>query len=114
MKSTPTDFQRIQLPKAVLFTGALISVLWSIYFSLVTILIPYQIEYREGTAQVLTGFFLRAENPFVLESQPLAMNNYGLGYNLVVLPFAALFGNTLLVHRSVTFVFVLLIILFRN
>lgn len=108
MKPTHADFKKIQLATTLLLAGAFLSIAWSIYFSLVTISIPYQIEYREGTAQVLTGFFLRWENPFVLESQPLAMNNYGLGYNLIVLPFAALLGNTLLVHRSVTFVFVLL------
>jgi hypothetical protein len=51
---------------------------------------------------------LSRNNPFIFENQPLAMNNYGLGYNLIVMPFALLFGNTLLVHRTVTFVFVLL------
>lgn len=108
MKSISANFRKIQLPSAILFIGTVISIAWSIYFSLVTISIPYQIEYREGTAQVLTGFFLKRQNPFILENQPLAMNNYGLGYNLIVLPFAAVFGNTLSVHRSVTFGFVLL------
>ncbi len=36
------------------------------------------------------------------------MNNYGFVYSLFVLPFAALFGNTLLVHRIVTFFFIIL------
>src|SRR5215211_6741226 len=92
----------------LLFGGALISIGWSVYFAVVTISIPYQIEFREGAAQVMTSFLLSRNNPFILENQPLAMNNYGLGYNLIVLPFAFLFGNTLLVHRSVTFIFVLL------
>lgn len=92
----------------ILFCGALLSVLWSVYFSCVMISIPYQIEMREGTAQVLTGFLLRGENPFILESQPLTLNQYGFGYNLAVLPLAALFGNTLFIHRLVTFVFILL------
>src|SRR6266496_3588052 len=83
------------------------SILWSIYFAVVTISIPYPIELREGASQVMTRFFLSGSNPFVLQNQPLAMNNYGLGYNLVVAPFAALLGNTLLVHRSVTFGFIL-------
>jgi hypothetical protein len=91
----------------LLFWGAFASLLWSIYFAAVTISIPYQIEFREGAAQVMTAFLLNRSNPFTLENQPLAMNNYGLGYNLVVLPFAAVFGNTLIVHRSVTFVFIL-------
>ncbi len=92
----------------LLSLGALASILWAVYFAIVTISIPYQIEFREGAAQVITGFLLRRNNPFIIENQPLAMNNYGLGYYMVVAPFAALFGNTLLVHRSVTFVFILL------
>ena len=96
------------ISRGLLFFAAFASILWSVYFALVTISMPYQIELREGTAQVMTEFLLDRNNPFQLENQPLAMNNYGLGYNLVVSPFAALFGNTLLVHRSVTFVFVLL------
>jgi hypothetical protein len=94
--------------KILLALGASVSILWSTYFALVTISIPYQIEFREGAAQVMTGFLLNRNNPFDFEAQPLTMNNYGLGYNVVVAPFATLFGNTLLVHRSVTFVFVLL------
>lgn len=97
-----------QTLESLLFAGALASILWSVYFSVITISIPYQIEFREGTAQVLTGFFLRGENPFILDSQPLAMNNYGIGYNLVVYPFVGVFGNTLMVHRSMTFLFVVL------
>lgn len=96
------------LSEVLLFAGIFASLLWSVYFSFVTLLIPYQIELHEGTAQVQTWFFLRGENPFVLENQPLGMNNYGMGYSLAVLPFAALFGNTLLVHRSVTFGFIVL------
>src|SRR5688572_20043628 len=92
----------------LLFWGALASILWSIFFAIVTISIPYPIELREGAAQVMTGFLLSRNNPFVLENQPLAMNNYGLGYNMVVAPFAVLFGNTLSVHRSITFTFILL------
>jgi hypothetical protein len=94
--------------KTLLFLGAFVSILWSIYFAVVTISIPYQIEFREGAAQVMTEFLLNRRNPFILETQPLTMNNYGVGYNLVVAPFAALFGNTLPVHRSVTFAFILL------
>jgi hypothetical protein len=104
--SSPSNRERLFL-KHLLFWGACASILWSVYFAAITISIPYQIELREGAAQVMTGFLLSRSNPFVLENQPLAMNNYGLAYNLVVAPFAALFGNTLSVHRSVTFVFVL-------
>ena len=92
---------------ALLSLGACLSILWSVYFAMTTISTPYQIELREGTAQVMTGFLLAQSNPFILENQPLAMNNYGLGYNLAVWPFALLLGNTLFVHRLVTFIFIL-------
>jgi hypothetical protein len=36
------------------------------------------------------------------------MNIYGIGYGLAVLPLAAVFGNMLLVHRVVTFIFIVL------
>jgi len=92
----------------LLFIGAFASITWSVYFSIITIFLPYQIEFREGAALVLTKILLNGGNPFTIEYQPLAMNNYGLGYNLTVLPFAMLFGNTLIVHRSVSFIFILL------
>lgn len=94
--------------RIILFVGALASIAWSVYFSMVTITMHYQIELREGTALVLTRILLNGENPFSFENQPLAMTNYGLGYNLAVLPFAALFGNSLFIHRAITFVFILL------
>lgn len=89
----------------LLFVGASLSILWSFHFSRVTISMPYQFEFREGAAQVLTSFLLNGENPYDFINQPLGLNNYGLGYNVVVLPFAALFGNTLRVHRMVSVLF---------
>lgn len=94
--------------RILLFIGAIGSMMWSVYFSVVTIFIPYQIEFREGTALVLSKILMGGGNPFSFENQPLGMNNYGLGYNLAVLPFAMLLGNTLVVHRTVTFSFILL------
>ena len=94
--------------RVLLLLGAAGSILWSVYFSVTTIFIPHQIEFREGTALVLTKILMGGGNPFSFENQPLGMTNYGIGYNLVVLPFAVLLGNTLVVHRAVTFVFVLL------
>jgi hypothetical protein len=76
---------------------------WFFYFSISTVLMPFPIEYREGVAQVMTQILLKGGNPFSLEYHPLAMNNYGIGYYLVVFPFARLFGNTLPIHRAVSF-----------
>jgi hypothetical protein len=100
-------FNKWNLSEVLLFTGISIAILWSVYYAFVTISVPYQIEYHEGVNQVQTSLFLRRANPFTLENQPLGMTNYGMGYGLAVLPFAAVFGNTLLVHRSVTFGFII-------
>ncbi len=97
----------IKILRHFFFGSLLILLVWFLYFALSTILMPYQIEYREGAAQVMTQILLAGGNPFSLEHQPLGMNNYGIGYNLFVLPFAKLFGNTLLVHRSISFCFLL-------
>jgi hypothetical protein len=99
-------FQK-HISKHLLFWAACLSVLWSVYFAVSTISMPYPIEFREGAAQVMTQYILNRTNPFTLENQPQAMNNYGSGYNLVVAPFAVLFGNTLSTHRAVTFAFIL-------
>lgn len=106
IKSSMPDLSRLSF--LLLLIGALASILWSMAFSIVTITIPYQIELREGAAQVVTRLLLSRENPYTFEHQPLAMNIYGLGYNLAVLPFAAWFGNSLAVHRSMTFAFIVL------
>lgn len=82
--------------------------LWTIYFACVTISIPYPLEYRESASQVMTQYLLEGRNPYGLENQPMAMDSYGIVYSLLVLPLAALFGNTLLIHRVVTLVFQLL------
>ncbi len=108
MKPASMISKKIQLPEILLFAGVFAAILWAVYFSLVTISMPYQIELREGATQVMTEILLKGGNPFVYDNQPLAMNNYGIGYNLAVLPFAALFGNTLIAHRVVTFLFIVL------
>jgi hypothetical protein len=91
----------------VFWSCILIIIFWLVYFAIITIMMPYQIEYREGAAQVMTQILLKGENPFSSQNQPLALNNYGVAYNFIVLPLAALFGNTLLVHRIVTFLFII-------
>lgn len=78
---------------------------WLLYFAAMTVLTPHPIEYREGAAQVLTQLLLAGRNPFTPENQPLGMTNYGIVFSLAVWPLAALFGNTLLVHRLIAVLF---------
>ncbi len=112
---SPTDPANTHAMKTIrcfLWAGIMMVLLWFLYFSLSTIAIPYQIEYREGASQVMTQIFLAGGNPFSLENQPLGMNNYGIGYNLVAIPFAKLFGNTLMVYRGISLFFLLGSLLF--
>jgi len=106
--SKPADTRAVRSVQILFTGGVLLFICWFIYFAFFTATLPYQIEYREGAAQVLTHILLQGGNPFSIENQPLGMNNYGIAYNLFVLPLAAAFGNTLFVHRAVTFVFLLL------
>ena len=87
----------------VLLAGA-----WLLYFSLATMVMPHQIEYREGAAQVVTELLLEGRNPFAVENQPLGMTNYGILFSLTAWPLALVFGNTLILHRAITIAFLLL------
>ncbi len=66
------------------------------------------VEFREGANVLLTDYILHGKNPFLLMNQPLMNTNKGAFYNLVVLPFAAIFGNTLAIHRIISILFILL------
>lgn len=96
----------------ICFLYRLTSYAWTI------ITTPYPEEYREGAVLLLTDFLIHKINPFSLANHPLMTNNYGFLYNLVVLPFAITFGNTLAVHRAISIFFVLaccvLIVLILN
>ena len=63
----------------------------------------YPLEYGEGSIQLTTYALMNKINPFSVENNFLYINVYGIGYHLVVLPFAAVLGNTLTVHRLVNF-----------
>jgi hypothetical protein len=92
----------------VFLAGLLLVVFWWIYFAYSTVTIPYPIEYAEGSTQVITHFLINGQNPYSLENQPLGMNDYGMGYPMFVWPFAQLLGDTLFIHRAVTFLFLIL------
>jgi hypothetical protein len=92
----------------LLILGVTLIIAWQVHYAWILITTPYQAEYREGAILVLTDALMHRTNPFILGNHPLMNNNYGFLYNLVVLPFAVPFGNTLLVHRAISFVFIML------
>ncbi|MBD3272678.1 MAG: hypothetical protein GF384_09105 [Elusimicrobia bacterium] len=67
---------------------------------------PLPSEYREASVLLTTDALLRGENPYDLDLQPLYTNVYGILYPLIVTPCAAVFGNTLSVHRVVSGFFI--------
>jgi hypothetical protein len=106
-RSLPS-MKNIRFPVVIFSLAALLSLAWSLYFESVILATPYQIGYREASQMVITTMMMGGENYSTFENQPLAYTAYGIGYNAVVLPFALLFGNTLFVHRCVTFIFIVL------
>lgn len=90
----------------VLILGLAFFIPWLASYSWSIISNPYPAEYREGSTLLMTDFLIHGRNPFTLANHPLMTNNYGFVYNLVILPFAILFGNTLAVHRAISILFV--------
>ena len=68
---------------------------------------PYPLELREGAIQLSTHALLNGINPYSLINNPVYINVYGILYNLLVLPFAALFGNSLQLHRLINALLIL-------
>ena len=91
----------------ILVFGLAYFICWLANYSRVIITTPYPGEYREGAVLLFTDFLIRGVNPLSLANHPLMTNNYGFLYNLVVLPFATVVGNTLAIHRIVSIVFLL-------
>jgi hypothetical protein len=87
---------------AVLLIG---SVFLFVHVKIITF--PYPMELREGAEQLTTYALLEGINPYALENNPTYINVYGMFYNLIVLPFALIFGNTLSLHRFINGMYIL-------
>ncbi|GAB1470345.1 hypothetical protein MASR2M66_12220 [Chloroflexota bacterium] len=106
--SVPFSIKNISFATFILLLSAALSFFWSMYFERAILATPYEIGYREGAPQVITQMLIDGDNFSTFEYQPLGYNAYGVSYNFAVLPFALIFGNTLHIHRWVTFIFILL------
>ncbi|MEO5358077.1 MAG: hypothetical protein H7844_12375 [Nitrospirae bacterium YQR-1] len=68
---------------------------------------PYQIEQEEIGMVVSTDLLMKGINPYRFENQPMYINQYGIGYNLFVIPIYKIIsavnsqhkGNHMLSHR---------------
>lgn len=72
---------------------------------------PFVSEFREGHTFTPTYLILKGIMPWSLETYPEYYNCYGILFNLVVYPFALLFGNSLVLHRIINEVFLLMTII---
>ncbi len=55
-----------------------------------------------------TKLLTEGKNPYSLENMPVATNLFGIFYPVIVYPFAKIWGATLLIHRAVTGVSIIL------
>lgn len=65
-------------------------------------------EFRENAIYLTTNLLLKNENPYSSEQMPIFTNAYGIGYHLVVYPFAKLVGNSFSLHRLISSIFIFL------
>jgi hypothetical protein len=68
----------------------------------------YPLEYREFGVTFSTDLLLEGYNPYSIDLQPVAMNVYGIVYNLFVLPLALVWGSTPFNHRIVSCFFIVM------
>jgi hypothetical protein len=92
----------------LLIAGLLFFITWLLVYAGNVIATQGPVEYREGANILLTDYLLHGKNPFLLENQPLMNTNKGAFYNLLMLPFVALFGNSLAIHRIISILFLFL------
>src|SRR5262245_15371318 len=83
-------------------TMATLAVEWLFLMHLRMIVSPAPQAMREGGVVWFTRLLLEGRNPYSLAELPEGANVYGIFYNLVVYPFARLFGNGFAVHRLVS------------
>lgn len=75
--------------------------IWMVVNNAYLISSPYPIEYREGHSMSSTYLMLKGILPYSFETYPEYYNSYGILYNILMLPFVYIFGNTLVVYRIV-------------
>ena len=91
-------------------TATLVLLLCLIHHHWQIISAPVPLDLYEGTMPLITGIIAEGLNPYTREFQPHAADVYPPLYNMLVAPLTHIFGNTFLLHRSVSAVFMLIAI----
>lgn len=96
-----------KLSNWLLLTTSSITIIYLLFYHTTLVTFPWPIQYREGAILLSTDIMLHGGNPYNMELQPYFANAYGVLYNLIVLPFAWIFGSSLMLHKLVSGVFTL-------
>jgi len=78
-----------------------------VYYHLQLIFYPYPLDYNESGQLVATSTIASGGNPYSLENQPMRISMYPVIYNIIVVPFSQVLGNTFELHRAVAGAFIL-------
>ncbi|MEI7998382.1 MAG: hypothetical protein WCH62_02615 [Candidatus Omnitrophota bacterium] len=103
--------RKLTLPKIFQAAFALILLYFCIRIILYhshLIAFPLANTYREGAMMASTTALINGQNPYSFALQPQYTNEYGFVYPFIVWPLAQIFGTTLVIHRAVTALFILL------
>lgn len=92
----------------IMFLLSVYTLFYSVKLHLQYIDFPYQHEYREGAVLPVTKLYTTDLNPYDIQYQPQNTYSYGFLYPRIVSWFAKEYGNTLAVHRSISYIFILL------
>jgi hypothetical protein len=106
--SVLTSEKVLKIFRWLLIAGLIFFIPWLLVYAGNVIVTQGPVGYREGADILLTDYLLHGKNPFFLQNQPLMNTNKGAFYNLVMLPFVAVFGNTLAIHRTLSIFFIVL------
>ncbi len=92
---------------ASLFLGLVLAatLAYDVAFHWHFISLPGAQELHEAAIPLTTKLLLEGGSPYVLSSLPNHTNVYGVLYNYVLLPFAAIWGPTYALHRAANFIF---------
>ena len=92
---------------------------WMLYLSAAAVLLaallynhyqvihfPHPLDYNEAAMLTVTEPIVDGGNPFARENQPARTSVYPVLVNMLAAPLTTVFGNTLLLHRVISLVFI--------
>jgi hypothetical protein len=102
-------FKRLsRILKISVFCTSVLVILISLIYDLLLTKINSPLELRENAIIITTSLLVKNINPYSLAQMPIYTNVYGIFYNLLVYPFAKIFGVNFFIHRIISAIFIFL------